>query len=74
MYKCDDSDDCRDSYSCLAAADLGEIEIGYTDDDYTDDDDAGVEYDAGTLDAPLARNLDKESAKFCTVEPANRKK
>ncbi len=56
MYACDDDDDCRDEYACLAAEDLGDIRIGYTSDD-----------DEG--DAPLARNLDNESAKFCTVDP-----
>ncbi len=50
------TDDCRDEYACLAAEDLGDIRIGYTSDD-----------DEG--DAPLARNLDNESAKFCTVDP-----
>lgn len=74
MYACDDNDDCRDNYSCLAAADLGE-QPGYTVSvEYTVEDDAGVDLEEQSQEdrsqpVPLARNLDKESAKFCTVKP-----
>jgi hypothetical protein len=64
MYACDDNDDCRDDYSCLAAEELGDIRTGYT-----IDDDAGVDPEDLSQTAPLARNLDKKSARFCTVKP-----
>jgi len=81
MYACDDNDDCRDSYACLAAKDLGETPTAYTiSDDYAVDDDAGVDLELEdqsqedrSQTVPLARNLDKESAKFCTVRPVDRK-
>ncbi|MBN1652813.1 MAG: hypothetical protein JXA30_03470 [Deltaproteobacteria bacterium] len=66
MYSCDDDDDCRDKYSCLTADQLGEIQNVYS-----LEEDAGTDAEVLSLAAPLARNLDKKSAKFCTVKPVN---
>jgi hypothetical protein len=59
MASCENGGDCRDGYSCLRADALGEIVVSGS----------GDQGDSAQVKTyPLARNLDRETAKFCTVD------
>jgi len=53
MASCDDNDDCRKGYYCRRADQLKETSVS----------------DGTTKQEVFAKNLDKGSAKFCTVRP-----